>query len=90
MNLFVKHSAFMVSVFISCALLSCKVNKQKNAGEPTTTNTYKKPNIVLLFVDDYGWSDIGYRNSTFNTPNLNQFKKESLDFTRAYIPTPTS
>ena len=89
MNLFVKHSAFMVSVFISCALLSCKVNKQKNAEEPTTTNTYKKPNIVLLFVDDYGWSDIGYRNSTFNTPNLNQFKKESLDFTRAYIPTPT-
>ncbi|OEK07661.1 sulfatase [Flavivirga aquatica] len=49
----------------------------------------EKPNIVLLFVDDYGWSDIGYRNETFNTPNLNQFKKESLDFQRAYIPTPT-
>jgi len=49
----------------------------------------KKPNIVLLFIDDYGWSDIGYRNKSFKTPNLNQLKKESLDFTRAYIPTPT-
>ncbi len=48
-----------------------------------------KPNIVLLFVDDYGWADIGYRNKTFNTPNLDQLKKESLDFERAYIPTPT-
>lgn len=48
-----------------------------------------KPNIVLLFVDDYGWSDIGYRNDTFKTPNLNQLKKDGLDFNRAYIPTPT-
>ncbi len=49
----------------------------------------KKPNIVLLFVDDYGWSDVGYRNPVFQTPNINQLKKEGLDFTRAYIPTPT-
>ncbi|GAA4237627.1 sulfatase [Postechiella marina] len=49
----------------------------------------EKPNIVLLFVDDYGWADIGYRNTTFNTPNLDKLKKESLDFERAYIPTPT-
>ncbi len=49
----------------------------------------EKPNIVLLFVDDYGWSDIGYRNASFETPNLDQLKKESLDFQRAYIPTPT-
>lgn len=49
----------------------------------------EKPNIVLLFIDDYGWSDIGYRNKVFNTPNLDLLKKESIEFTRAYIPTPT-
>lgn len=48
-----------------------------------------KPNIVLLFVDDYGYMDIGHRNETFKTPNLDQLKKDGLDFTRAYIPTPT-
>ncbi|MGY5353234.1 sulfatase [Wenyingzhuangia sp. IMCC45533] len=49
----------------------------------------EKPNIVMLFIDDYGWSDIGYRNNSFKTPNLDQLKRESLDFQRAYIPTPT-
>lgn len=52
-------------------------------------NAQEKPNIVLLFVDDYGWMDMGYRNKEFKTPNLDQLKKESLDFQRAYIPTPT-
>ena len=49
----------------------------------------KQPNIVLFFVDDMGWADLNYRNDKFHTPNLNQLKKESLEFTRAYIPTPT-
>ncbi|MEQ9289090.1 MAG: sulfatase [Cyclobacteriaceae bacterium] len=49
----------------------------------------QQPNIVLLFVDDYGWADVGYRNPKFHTPNIDQLKAEGLDFTRAYIATPT-
>lgn len=49
----------------------------------------QKPNIVLLFVDDWGWSDVGYRNPRFHTPHIDQLKKEGVDFTRAYIATPT-
>lgn len=48
-----------------------------------------KPNIVLLFVDDMGWADLGYRQEVFQTPNINQLKKDGLDFSRAYIATPT-
>lgn len=48
-----------------------------------------QPNIVLLFVDDMGWADVNYRNNKFYTPNLDQLRKESLEFTRAYIATPT-
>lgn len=54
-----------------------------------TTTAQEKPNIVILFVDDYGYMDIGYRNNTFQTPNLDQLRQEGMDFTRAYIPTPT-
>ena len=64
-------------------LFSCKSQEDK------LVVSLDKPNIILLFIDDYGWSDIGYRNDVFQTPNLDQFKKESLDFNRAYIPTPT-
>lgn len=72
---------FKILFFSLITFTSCKSVKSKN--------TTQKPNIVLLFIDDYGWADIEYRNPIFKTPNLNQFKKESLEFTRAYIPTPT-
>lgn len=49
----------------------------------------EKPNIVLLFVDDYGWDDLGFRNPKFHTPNIDQLKADGIDFQRAYIPTPT-
>lgn len=47
------------------------------------------PNIVLLFVDDWGWSDVGFRNDKFYTPNIDQLKRDGMEFTRAYVPTPT-
>ena len=87
MNLLVKKRTLYFLILISCSLISCKSKAQKSTTEKNTS--YKKPNIVLLFIDDYSWSDIEYRNPIFKTPNLNQFKKESLEFTRAYIPTPT-
>lgn len=48
-----------------------------------------QPNIVLFFVDDMGWADVNHRNEKFHTPNLDQLRQESLEFTRAYIATPT-
>lgn len=47
------------------------------------------PNIVLLFVDDLGWNDVGYRNEKFETPNIDRLARESLDFQRAYVASPT-
>ena len=48
-----------------------------------------QPNIILLFVDDLGWSDLGYRNTKFRTPHIDRLRAEGFDFTRAYISTPT-
>ncbi|WP_211320021.1 sulfatase [Dyadobacter jejuensis] len=49
----------------------------------------QKPNIVLFFVDDMGWADLGFRNPVFETPNIDKLKKEGMSFERAYISTPT-
>jgi arylsulfatase A-like enzyme len=49
----------------------------------------EKPNIVLFFVDDMGWSDLGYRNPLFESPNIDKLAREGLDFQQAYIPCPT-
>jgi arylsulfatase A-like enzyme len=48
-----------------------------------------KPNIIIFFVDDMGWADWGMRNPEFQTPNMDKLKKEGLEFTRAYVATPT-
>lgn len=49
----------------------------------------KKPNVVLFFVDDLGWADLGYRNTKFHTPNIDQLRKDGMEFNRAYVTTPT-
>tara|TARA_B110000305_G_scaffold164206_1_gene181592 strand:+ start:4343 stop:6088 length:1746 start_codon:yes stop_codon:yes gene_type:complete len=49
----------------------------------------EQPNIVLFFVDDMGWSDLGYRNPIFESPNIDALAEESVDYLQAYIATPT-
>ncbi|MBV6641330.1 MAG: sulfatase [Cyclobacteriaceae bacterium] len=45
----------------------------------------KKPNVVFILVDDLGWADLGYMGSTFyETPELDKFSKQSVNFTNAY------
>lgn len=48
-----------------------------------------RPNIVLFFVDDLGWSDLGFRNPTFETPSIDALSRDGLNFTEAYSPSPT-
>lgn len=44
-----------------------------------------KPNIVLIFADDLGWSDVGYQGADFyETPNIDRLAKEGMVFTNGY------
>ena len=43
------------------------------------------PNIVLIFIDDMGYADIGpFGNTEVKTPNLDRFAKEGMKFTSFY------
>lgn len=56
-----------------------------NADQTTT-----RPNIVLFFIDDLGWADLGYRNpKVFETPNIDQLAAQGTDFQQAYVACPT-
>ncbi|MCM2374342.1 sulfatase-like hydrolase/transferase [Aporhodopirellula aestuarii] len=63
--------------------------KQPEANVNDVGANSRRPNILLLFVDDLGWNDLGYRNSKFETPNIDRLAAESVDFQRAYIASPT-
>lgn len=75
-------------LLLSGIVFSCGEKKEKNSKEEVPTH-YQKPNIVLLFVDDWGWADVGFRNPIFHTPHIDKLKKDGLNFERAYIATPT-
>ena len=57
--------------------------------EKEESTAQKQPNILLLFADDLGWTDLGYRSGRWDTPNIDALKTQSLEFTRAYVASPT-
>lgn len=47
--------------------------------------TAKSPNILFVFLDDFGWRDTGFMGSDFyETPNLDQLAQDGMVFTNAY------
>ena len=45
----------------------------------------ERPNIILIFIDDLGWKDLGcYGNDFVETPNIDQLATQGLRFTDFY------
>ena len=45
----------------------------------------ERPNIILLFADDLGWTDLAcYGSGFYETPNLDRLSAEGMKFTAAY------
>ena len=78
--IFKNYFSVLVLLFLLSFTYSCSQSKEKKQ---------EKPNIILFFVDDLGWSDLGFRNSVFETPNIDKLAKSSLSFEQAYIASPT-
>lgn len=49
-----------------------------------STKAHEKPNILLIMVDDMGFSDIGCYGGEIQTPNLDKLAGEGLRFSRFY------
>jgi arylsulfatase A-like enzyme len=69
-----KISAFLITAFIG---LSEVFAQKKPAPAP-------RPNIILIMVDDLGYSDIGAYGSEIKTPNLDQLASEGIRFREFY------
>ncbi len=50
-----------------------------------SSSGFAKPNIVLIYIDDYGWRDAGFNGSKFyETPNADRIAREGVIFRSAY------
>ncbi len=60
-------------------LMSCSTGKQE----------LERPNIILIFIDDQGWSDWScFGNSEAETPHIDQLASEGISFEQFYVNSP--
>ncbi len=47
--------------------------------------TTQRPNVLFIFLDDYGWRDCGFMGSDFyETPNIDELARQGMIFSDAY------
>ena len=49
-----------------------------------TNSKSDRPNFVIVFCDDLGWSDVGCYGSEIETPNIDRLARNGVRFTQAY------
>jgi arylsulfatase A-like enzyme len=55
----------------------------RNPGE--ASELPRAPNIVMILVDDLGWTDVGcFGSDLYRTPNVDRLAREGMRFTNAY------
>jgi len=56
-------------------------------GNPNLTAADTPPNIVLIISDDQAWNDYGFMgHPQIQTPSIDKLARESVTFTRGYVP----
>ena len=70
----------MCMAFAACGQIDSSTGDQREQG---------RPNIVLILVDDLGWSDLAVQGSSFyETPNIDAMASTGVRFTNAYASAP--
>ena len=66
--------SYSVAIFLSCLPLVIFAGK---------------PNVVFFFIDDLGWTDLGYMGSKYyESPHIDRLAKEGMVFMNAYANAP--
>lgn len=77
MTTFVKYLFNLSLLWICLGFYACNFTPSQDE--------WGKPNIVVVYADDLGWSDVGYNGATFyETPNIDRIAEEGLICTRFY------
>lgn len=81
--LFAKHRVF-AGLLIACGLIGACDNK--SATQPqVTTPAPKRPNFLLIVVDDMGYTDIGSFGSEIATPSLDKLAYSGIRLTNFQV-----
>lgn len=51
----------------------------------SSTTASNSPHIVLIVIDDLGWSDVGFQGSVIRTPNINRLAADGVILDNYYV-----
>ena len=72
---------YVIASLVSVAALT--------ASQADAEQTREKPNVITVFIDDMGWSDLScYGGTRATTENIDQLASEGLRFTNFYVNSP--
>ena len=74
-------NSHLIISLLSLALFICGQIRISIADPP-------HPHILLIVVDDFGWSDIGYNRDDitgYNTPNIDNLISTGIELTNYYV-----
>jgi arylsulfatase B len=78
---FLQKSATLAAA--SSSLVSTQFLSSCSPEKPAEPS--KKPNIVIIVLDDAGWGDVGYHGSKIKTPNIDRLAREGVELDRFYV-----
>jgi arylsulfatase A-like enzyme len=75
------RQSFTFVVFLSFLLSGCGQQKKQNADTSSVS-----PNIIIVFIDDMGYGDLGcYGSETIRTPRIDGLAEEGVRFIDFYV-----
>ena len=83
-NAFLFRWKLMASIVLTvlCPILGSNIVEANSA---TIRANETPPNIVFLFADDLGWTDLAcYGSGYYETPNIDRIRQQGMKFTSAY------
>jgi arylsulfatase A-like enzyme len=73
-----------VIALAAVSLLASRAAASRERPNPSTGPKARKPNIILIMVDDMGYSDVGCYGGEVKTPNIDMLAESGLRFTQFY------
>ena len=71
------------SLILISLLFSCKNDSPENVEKKSVTDS--RPNILLVVVDDLGWTDLGCYGSEIKTPNVDKLAEDGVKFSDFHV-----
>lgn len=69
---------------VTLLMLGCATHSSSEPDALSSTRD-ERPNILLIVVDDLGFSDVGFFGGEIETPNLDQLARSAVRFTNFHV-----